>query len=394
MKPEHLPIFFRAHTATVQKSSESPSIRAQSPQWPNRVLLFDTESCISIDQTFLFGIHRICDLVDGKYRCSEEGIVYDELSKRELNAIRNFAKNTFPDIEVPSFPPKVRFALHRSLLKFMEEVFFPGLREGWLIAGFNLPFDLSRFSLDWRKTRKGGFALILSKTWWRKTQSWIPNPYRPTIKIEPKDARTAFISRGSTKCPAEWLNQGRLLDIGTFLFALFDQRRSLRDWCRYFREERNLGWVLEKLDHEPSGRVTLEELEYCGRDVQCTQDLLNCAKSEFDLYGLDDLLPDKAYSPASVGKATFRQLGITPPPEKFEVSHELQGVFMQSYFGGRAESHIRKVLLPTMRLDFLSQYPTVNTNMGLWEILTAKRVSFPESTRQIRKFLKQVTLDK
>jgi hypothetical protein len=128
--------------------------------------------------------------------------------------------------------------------------------------------------------------------------------------------------------------------------------------------------------------------------VQCTQDLLNCAKTEFDLYRLDDLLPDKAYSPASVGKATFRQMAITPPAEKFDVPHELQGVFMSTYFGGRAEDHLRKVPVPCMRLDFLSQYPTVNTNMGKWEIVTAKRVSFPESTREIRKFLKKVTLDK
>ena len=150
--------------------------------------------------------------------------------------------------------------MYGSLLEFMEHVFFPALRKGWLIAGFNLPFDLSRLSLDWRKTRKGGFALIFSKILWRETQSWIANPYRPTIKIEPKDARTAFISCGTTKVPAEWPNEGRLLDIGTLLFALFDQHRSLRDWCRYFREERNLGWVHEKLDHEPSGRFTLKRI--------------------------------------------------------------------------------------------------------------------------------------
>lgn len=331
--------------------------------------------------------------MNGSYRCIEEGIFYDGFSKRQRKAVGKFTANNFPAIEVPSFPPNVRFKVYGSLLEFMEHVFFPALRKGWLIAGFNLPFDLSRMSLDWRKTRKGGFALVFSKILWRESQSWIANPYRPTIKIEPKDARTAFVSSGKTKVPAEWPNDGRPLDVGTLLFALFDQHRSLRDWSRYFRDERNLDWVHEKLDHEPSGRFSLKELEYCRRDVQCTQDLLNCAKSEFDLYGLDDLLPDKAYSPASVGKATFRQMGITPPPEKFKVPHELQGIFMQSYFGGRAENHIRKVLLPTMRLDFLSQYPTVNTNMGNWEIVTAKRVSFPESTREIRKFLKKVTLD-
>ena len=130
--------------------------------------------------------------------------------------------------------------------------------------------------------------------WWRKTQRWVANTYRPPIIIEAKDARTAFISRGSTKRPEEWPNEARLLDIGTLLFSLFDEHRSLGDWCLYFRNERKLDWVHEKLDHEPSGRVTREEMRYCQGDVQCTQDLLNCAKAEFDLYGLDDLLPDKA----------------------------------------------------------------------------------------------------
>jgi hypothetical protein len=309
MKPERLPIFLRAHTTEVQKlPPESQWIGTTPPQWPDHVLLFDTETRTSIDQTFICGVHRILVLVNGQYRCIEEGVFYEGLSKQELKLIRKFAANNFPETEVPRFPPNIRFSVHDSLLEFVELVFFPALRKGWLIAGFNLPFDLSRFSLDWRKTRKGGFALIFSKIWWRKTQSWIANPYRPTINIEPKDARTAFISCGTTKIPAEWPNEGRLLDIGTLLFALFDQHRSLRDWCRYFREERNLGWVHEKLEHEPSGRVTLKELQYCRRDVQCTQDLLNCAKTEFDLYGLHDLLPDKAYSSASLGKAIFRAM--------------------------------------------------------------------------------------
>src|SRR5215467_1538629 len=95
---ERLDIYLRVHTAEVQKPPKPPRITAKPPRWPDRVLLFDTETRTSIDQTFAFGIYRICDLVDGQYRCSEEGIVFDELSKRERYAIRNFAKNTFPDI--------------------------------------------------------------------------------------------------------------------------------------------------------------------------------------------------------------------------------------------------------------------------------------------------------
>src|SRR5215831_4190786 len=211
MKPEPLPIFLRAHTHKVQERSKSQWVTAKPPQWPRRVLLFDTETRTSIDQAFIFGVYRICELVAEQYCCIEEGTFFDGFSKQQRNTIREFVANNFADIEVPSFPPTVRFRVYGSLLEFMEHVFFPALRKGWLIAGFNLPFDLSRCNLDWRKTRKGGFALIFSKIFWRETQSWIANPYRPPIKIEPKDARTAFISLGTTKLPAEWLNQGRLL---------------------------------------------------------------------------------------------------------------------------------------------------------------------------------------
>jgi hypothetical protein len=73
------------------------------------------------------------------------------------------------------------------------------VRRGWLIVCFNSPFDLSRLSRDWRKSRKGGFSLIMGHRFWRKTKKWIPDPYRPVIRIERKDARVAFITRGRPK---------------------------------------------------------------------------------------------------------------------------------------------------------------------------------------------------
>jgi len=67
---ERLDIYLRAHTAEVQERPESPSITVK-PQWPDHVLLFDTETRTSIDQSLIFGIYRICKLMDGQYRCSE-----------------------------------------------------------------------------------------------------------------------------------------------------------------------------------------------------------------------------------------------------------------------------------------------------------------------------------
>jgi hypothetical protein len=395
---DRLSIYLRVHSAKVPNASNRRRKRRVIPEdakvppiWPEYALIFDTETRTTVDQTLMFGIYRICKLVDGKYLCEREGIVYDErLSNKELNTIGTFVLNTFPEIEAKRFPPQLKLEVHKSFPAFMERIFFPTLRKGWLISGFNLPFDISRLSIDWHKTREDGFALVLSRMFWKKYQQWGINPYRPEIRIRAKDARTSFIKRGKTKKPKQWPNPARPLDISTLLFALYDEHGSVKSWCHYFREERGYEWVHEKEDHEPCGQVALDELKYCRRDVLCTQDLLNCAKIDLDLYGLSDLPPDKAYSPASLGKACFRAMNIVPPAKKFQTSNELQGIFMQAYFGGRAECHIRKINFPILKLDFLSQYPTVNTLLDNWKILTAESVSYPECTAEIRLFLNSV----
>jgi hypothetical protein len=68
------------------------------------------------------------------------------------------------------------------------------------------------------------------------------------------------------------------------------------------------------------------------------------------------------------------------------------GIFMQSYFGGRAECRIRKWEVPVCPVDFMSQYPTVNELLGNWSVLIAKRVSFRDATAEVRRFLSQITL--
>jgi hypothetical protein len=80
--------------------------------------------------------------------------------------------------------------------------------------------------------------------------------------------------------------------------------------------------------------VTQDELRYCRQDVKITQQLLNAAKQEFDKHPLPNLLPDKAYSPASIAKAYTREMGIVRPLDKFQVPDEILGIAMQGYFGG------------------------------------------------------------
>jgi DNA polymerase family B len=389
---ERRDIYLRAHTA---KHSERPrGLPKRSgvlvPRWPERVLVFDTETRTDVHQELMFGIYRICKLVDDCYLCESEGVVYSEaITNEELNQIGHFVSNTLADVKVKQFPPETRLQIHRSFPEFMQKVFWPAVRKGWMIVGFNLPFDLSRLSRGWRRSRRAGFRLILSVQLDYKSHTWKPHPYRPEINLDAKDARTTFITRGVPRFRKdEWPNPGRFLDVGTLLFSLFDKHMSLDQWCAEFQRK---GYAIErKLDHEPGGSVSQEELCYCRQDVKITQQLLNAAKREFDSHPLPMLCADKNFSPASLAKSYMREMNITPPAEKFKVSDEILGIAMQAYFGGRAEVHIRRTRVPVMRLDFVSQYCTVNTLLRNWEVLTASSVKFPDAIKNVRRLLESI----
>jgi len=359
-------------TKTVRASKK---IKEKLDRWPERCLIFDTEVRTTMDddhgyQALTFGIFRVCVLVNGEYLCEREGIFYSGatdkgprlleyaasavLDKKELNAIGSFVSAELPEVEARSFPPRMKLEVHQTFTAFMEKVFWPAVRQGWLVSCFNSPFDLSRLSRDWRKSNKGGFSLIMGHRFWQKAQKWIPDPYRPVIRVEPKNARVAFISRGRVKVAEKhkgkwgWDKSGRFLDVGTLLFSLFDKHMGLESWCEHFK----IPGKLKEPDgkpYTPSGRVTPKEIAYCRNDVFITQRVLNEAKREFDAHELSDLLPDKSYSPASLGKAYIRKLSIEKPSEKFSrFSVENQAIAMSAYFGGRAEVHIRRTKVPVM----------------------------------------------
>jgi hypothetical protein len=66
---------------------------------------------------------------------------------------------------------------------------------------------------------------------------------------------------------------------------------------------------------------------------------------------------------------------------------------MQSYYGGRAEIRVRHTPVPIVYTDFLSQYPTVNTLLGLWRLLTAKKLRVREATPDVNALLKTVDVN-
>jgi len=227
-----------------------------------------------------------------------------------------------------------------------------------------------------------------------------PNPERPCMRVTSKDSKAAFFSLTKPLRPEEWptYNVGsktwivcRVLDLHTLGWSLFNEQYSLKSMCTA-RHTKN-----QKLDHEPSGTVTIDELEYCRQDVRCTVDALNSLKEEFDRHPVNKhriaLYPDKAVSPASVGKAYLRAMGITLPKDKFIVPDYIHGIASQAYFGGRAECRIRNTPMPVVLTDVSSQYPTINSLLRNPDVLIAESLSFEDATDEVRKFVAQIELD-
>ena len=373
-------IFLRAYAvrADQKKKRKYPLREQDDPKWPQQALVFDTETRITPDQSLTFGVYRLCDLIGGEYRVTQEGIFYaDDLPAKDLKVLETYLRPAIPD--VPSFPPE--FPMYdRS--EFIRRIFWPAIkRRGALICGFNLPFDLARLALDWDRGDHDEWSLTMSQF-----PNGIENRYRPRILITPIDSKKAFIGLGTPWNKKEWRNAGRahFLDLRTLGWALFNQSFSLRTLCAQLKTEH------QKLDHEPTGEVTPEEIDYARQDDRCTVDALNGLKREFDKHPID-LKPYRAYSPASVAKSYLEAMGINTPA-KFKTSDKNIGIAMQSYYGGRSETRVRCAEVPVVPVDFTSEYPTCCALLGLFDVLTAKRVTFEDYTRKARSLLKTISL--
>src|SRR6185437_15705652 len=256
---------------------------------------------------------------------------------------------------------------------------------GALIVGFNLSFDISRLMVTWKRAQNGGFSFILSEL----AKKRVENRHRPRIRISPlngvaeKIELTAVLKRSEQH---KW-RRGRFLDLHTLAFALTDTSYSLAGVAREFAPQ------TKKMEYEPTGLVSNEEIKYARQDVRVTVAVLNGLKREYDLHPID-LSPDKAYSPASIGKAYLRAMGIVKPMEKFGgIMPRVHGVAMASYFGGRAECRIRRWPVPVVPVDLTSEYPTVDALLATWNVLTARRLTIEDATEDVRSLLANVGLN-
>jgi hypothetical protein len=378
---ENHDIYVRAHIVPFgEKQGKSPH-EDRGPRWPDHALVFDCESRVTADQTLTFGFWRFCELRNGEYVPLEEGILHDdkELSTNEFNFLRKYARATKPETTEDGCD---RLRLY-SRSKFVEEALGMAIQAKALIVCFNSGFDLSRLAVDWEPAQNGGWSLVL-RQWHNPEKGGLAaSKFFPRIVIKALNSKTAIIR--STRAPMfEPKEKGdpvklwpaaRFLDLRTLLWALRNKSFSLKTGCKEFG-------ITGKLDHKPSGRVDGDEVEYCRQDVRATVGLLNAAKQEYDLHPIDPGT-DRMFSPASVAKSYLEKLNISYPSTRVKDANSAYGIFMQSYFGGRAECRIRNWEVPVCPVDFMSQYPTVNELLDNWRVLTAEDVSFPDATTSL-----------
>jgi hypothetical protein len=374
-------IFVRAH-APHPSNRQGP--RRAPTSWPQYALVFDTETTLDPAQTLNFGCFRRYRLIYSGYSCIEEGLFHaDALRKVDRKILQDYVNNPANVPAVERLPAQIKLKL-TDRAHFISHVFWRAVRNGDLIVGFNLPFDLSRLAVKFTNAKKDGWSLVLTSRKSKKTGEMEVEPEKPRIVITSLNSKMAFIKLGSIWNRDEWPNEARFLDLRTLTWALRNQSYSLERACKDFG-------VSGKLAHDPTGRVTPREIKYCREDVAATARLLNAAMEEFNRHPIQ-LNPDKAYSPASIAKAYLGAMNIARPKSQFKVPGKAYGISMQSYYGGRAECRIRKTAVPVVHTDFTSQYPTVNALLGNWDVIKANTIRFEKWTANARRLFSNAVL--
>ena len=395
--PVALPVAIRVFPAL--ERTEQTVRKNKKWRLPNAMLVFDTETRTDTSQRLTFGSYRF--FISNDLR--EEGLFYaDDLPVKDRRTLEKYVaaqnKRALRTGEVPL----LRLTRRKFLKKFYKAVY----KGRALLVGFNLPFDLSRIAFASRPARgrfAGGFSLAL----WSYIKNGIERPdnHRPSIGIKHIDSKRAlkgFTSRyrpddldlipedSPTGEPEKrYKFRGHMLDLRTLAFALTDRGYSLESACKVFGLEHG------KQRTTRHGVVTKNYIDYNRRDVQATSELAVKLLAEYAKHPIN-LQPTKAYSPASIGKAYLRAMGIPPILERqpdFPLSYV--SFAQTAFFGGRTSAHIRKVPVPVVYVDFLSMYPTVNGLMDLWKFVIAREIRVAtRCQKEIARFLRSLTPEK
>ncbi len=376
------------------KMMRSASMRPA--KWWRSVLICDTETTIEPTQRLTFGSYRFGTWRrDGTLVITEEGLFHaNTLAAVDPEGFAFFSE--YAAIHKPDTTGlnRNRDLAFRSCREFLDNVLWPAMQQDALIVGFHLPFDLSRIACNVSPARgrhQGGFSFVLWDYLNPETGKCKEHQFRPRVRVTQIDSKRSRMDItqpkgrpiGSNGKPV--IYRPGFLDLRTLAFALTDRGYSLRSACDAFDVAQR------KADPGEHGRITSDYIAYARQDVKATGSLLEALRADFDRHPID-LDPCRAMSPASIAKAYYRAMGITPRlAVQPDFSPELLGYAMSAYYGGRVECTIRRTPVPIVHTDVLSQYPSVNANMGLWRFHVAERIETQDCTSDVQSLLESVT---
>ena len=287
---------------------------------------------------------------------------------------------------------------------FFRNYFLRFIRRAACLSAFNHPFDLSRIAHDYGAARgryTGGFSLGLW-TYVDKNGIVRRNSFRPRVVIKHIDSKRALIAfkrrrtpdredlipEGSTNWQTKeglWLPRSFSRPAHACLRAdgqrLF-LRISVREVWRRARKKKTAR----------HGIITAKYIDYNRRDVLATTELAIKLREEYDKHRIS-LQVTKAFSPASIGKGYLRDMNVQGIGQRQpDFPKRYIGYAQSAFYGGRTSAHIRKIVVPVVYTDFLSMYPSVNSLMGLWEFVKARKISVNRRCkREIKSFLKRLS---
>ena len=368
------------------KSSQRPAGKKQFPprippsEW---ILVFDCETRTTPDQRLRFGAYQLRN----KGRLFERGAFYEPevLSVEDLTLLSQVVaeKSETSDGE------RVRLLTREQ---FVDEILYGSGRDvGAQIVGFNLPFDISRLAIDHasaRRSMRGGFSFKLSEKEGRANVAIKHLSQKAALirftgeKPEEAEDEAAEIDPDAfheSELPAD-PDRGYFVDVKTFAAALTSSSHSLASLSEL------LDVPTKKTESEEhGGPLTPDYVRYGLRDVQTTWECFDALARRLASFGLDETGPYDLYSEASLGKAYLKTMKIARWRElQPGFPPQMMGQILSAYYGGRAEVHIRRQIVPVIHCDFLSMYPTVCTLMGLWDFVRARGVIYREDTERVQ----------
>jgi hypothetical protein len=387
--------------------------RARKPRKPiAHRLVFDCETEPDLTQRLLFGGYRY-ELQDtfGFFHCVEEGLFYaDDLPAYNNEYFRVLEKYAAKreqwvgveymrqlGIRKTAKRPKLRLLSRTDFVrKVLYEVAYPS--EKWAnskpatIVGHNLPFDISRIADDVVPARghfANGFSFRLDKRDDRHIRLAKRGAHAHIIEFTgERPSKKHAKPLASSDQPRTGKPDSYFTDTAVLTFALTNQLMSLARAGEVFNTEHRKDEAEQRY-----GVVTDALITYCRKDVWATADLHTALINELHKHPIE-LRDNLTYSPASIAKGYLDKIGIAEPLAKQpDFPREILGYSAETFNGARSECHIRRFPVPGIRYDYLSEYATINTNLGLWDLLRAKRVEVHEETDKVQRLLDDVTVD-